>query len=223
MLDKIITPEIKNDPFYFILGYFASNPNFKTFLEIGSSSGAGSTEAFVGAIRQRTDKDNVSLFCMEISAPRFRALTNTYSDDLFVKPYQCSSIALSEFPEPEEVINFYNLIPTALNNYSLDQVMSWYSEDIKYLQQHNMIFNGIDKIKNDNNIKTFDMVLIDGSEFSGERDLHSIMGAKLIALDDINAFKCYNSFQILSHHSSYRLINCDLMTRNGFAIFERRY
>ncbi|MBT8630965.1 hypothetical protein AOC23_02610 [Polynucleobacter paneuropaeus] len=52
-----------------------------------------------------------------------------------------------------------------------------------------MTFNGVDKIKNDNNIKTFDMVLIDGSEFSGERDLHSIMGAKLIALDDINAFK----------------------------------
>jgi hypothetical protein len=70
---------------------------------------------------------------MVTSAPRFRAPTNTYSDDLFAKPYQCSSIALSEFPEPEEVINFYNLIPTTLNNYSLDQVMSWYNEDIKYL------------------------------------------------------------------------------------------
>jgi len=223
MLDEIIPPEIKNDLFYFLLGHFASNPNYKTFLEIGSSSGSGSTEALVSAIRQRTDRSNVSLFCMEISTPRFQALINTYRNDFFVRPYQCSSIALSEFPEPEEVINFYNLIPTTLNNYTLDQVMSWYNEDIKYLQQHNMTFNGIHKIKSENNVRTFDMVLIDGSEFSGERDLHSVIGAKLIALDDINTFKCFNAFQILSHHSSYRLINCDLMTRNGFAIFGRVY
>jgi hypothetical protein len=223
MLDEIIPPEIKNDFFYLILAHFASNPNFKTFLEIGSSSGGGSTEAFVNSIRSRPDKADISLFCMEISAPRFTALKNTYRNDLFVKPYQCSSIALSEFPEPEEVINFYHRVPSALNSYSLDQVMSWYSEDIKYLEKHGMVFNGIEKIKIENGIKTFDMVLIDGSEFSGERDLHSVIGSKLIALDDINAFKCYNAFQILSHHSSYRLINCDLNTRNGFGLFERLY
>lgn len=58
-----------------------------------------------------------------------------------------------------------------------------------------MTFNGVSKIKVESNIKIFDMVLIEGSEFSGERDLQAVMGSKLIALADTNAFKCYNAFR----------------------------
>ena len=134
MLDQIIPPEIKNDIFYFMLEHFAANPNLKYFLEIGSSSGGGSTEAFVNSIRKRSDRDDVSLFCMEISAPRYRALKEEYKHDKFVEAYQCSSISMDEFPDWAEVLNFYQKTTTALNSYSIDQIKSWYDADLQYLK-----------------------------------------------------------------------------------------
>jgi len=223
MIEKIIPPEIYNDQLYFMLEHFSTNPILRNFLEIGSSSGGGSTQAFVSGIKRRTDKSEVKLFCMEISHARFEALCAQFEFDSFVKPYKCSSISLGEFPEWDEVQSFYEKTNTALNGWPLDQIQSWYDQDIKYLLTHQMTFNGINKIKTDQNIKNFDMVLIDGSEFSGERDLHHVMGSKVIVLDDINSFKCYNAFQTLLHHSSYRLVNQALYIRSGFAVFERVY
>ncbi|PMB30600.1 hypothetical protein CEN43_16495 [Fischerella thermalis BR2B] len=46
-LNRLIPPEIKNDEFYAILQRITREENIKTVLEIGSSSGEGSTEAFV--------------------------------------------------------------------------------------------------------------------------------------------------------------------------------
>lgn len=66
-LDLIIPAEIKNDSFYHLLNSVAQLSEVKNILEIGSSSGQGSTEALVSGIRSRRDSSEVSLFCMEIS------------------------------------------------------------------------------------------------------------------------------------------------------------
>ncbi len=46
-LDRLIPPEISNDRFYRAIERVAATPGVRTILEIGSSSGAGSTEAWV--------------------------------------------------------------------------------------------------------------------------------------------------------------------------------
>jgi len=71
-----------------------------------------------------------------------------------------------------------------------------------------------------NQINVFDMVLIDGSEFTGEVELNFVLGSKVIALDDINTFKCYNAFKKLSADSNYVLKHSNSKLRNGYAIFE---
>ena len=45
--DRLIPPEIKSDPFYQAILNVARDPAVKTVLEIGSSAGEGSTEAWV--------------------------------------------------------------------------------------------------------------------------------------------------------------------------------
>lgn len=50
-LNKLIAPEIKNDEFYIAINKIARQEDIKTVLEIGSSSGEGSTEAFVSTLR----------------------------------------------------------------------------------------------------------------------------------------------------------------------------
>src|SRR5947209_7929337 len=68
-LDRVIAPEIKNDNFYDVIYKIAKNEPVHTILEIGSSSGQGSTEAFVKGIKDNPSKPR--LFCMEVSLVRF--------------------------------------------------------------------------------------------------------------------------------------------------------
>ena len=220
-INDIIPAEIKNDPFYDQLQQFASKKSLKTFLEIGSSSGGGSTDAFVTAIRKRSDKDDVQLFCMEISKPRYELLSKTYENDVFVKAYNVSSISAAEFPTESEIVHFYQTQQTNLNHHKLETVIGWYKQDLNYLQDNQSNISGIAHIKSANNINLFDMVLIDGSEFTGEKELAYVIGAKIIALDDTETFKCFNAMRALEKNPSYHLITHRPDIRNGYAIFER--
>ena len=221
-LNEIIPPEVLNDQFYFSLVHCASRPDVKTILEIGSSSGEGSTEALVKAIRQRPDRDAVKLFCMEVSQARFQKLSANYQNDKFVKAYNLSSVRTDQFPSREAVIHFYQNFRTNLNHYPLELVLSWLDQDLNYIKSSGLNECGIETIKEDSKIELFDFVVIDGSEFTGNVELSLLMGAKIIALDDINAFKNFQSYQLLINHPEYKIIARDVNLRNGFAIFEKQ-
>jgi hypothetical protein len=49
-LNRVIAPEITGDAFYETIRHLAATENLATVLEIGSSSGGGSTEAFVAGL-----------------------------------------------------------------------------------------------------------------------------------------------------------------------------
>ncbi|QWE06923.1 hypothetical protein [Polynucleobacter sp. JS-JIR-5-A7] len=221
-LDTVIEAEIKGDNFYNNLYHLARDPQLKRFLEIGSSSGGGSTKAFVSSICQRSDKADVRFYCMELSKVRFDALHQTYKNDLFVKAYNLSSISSKEFPDRHEIIHFYNTVYTKLNNAKLSKVLKWHHNDIAYIQKSGSDINGIELIKSMENIQFFDMVLIDGSEFTGERELEYTIGAKIIALDDTETYKCFYAMQKLMLNENYRLLVHRPDVRNGYAIFCRK-
>jgi hypothetical protein len=168
----------------------------------------------------RSDSDEVSVYCFELSKNRFKLLAEMYSPFAFVKPYNVSSISTSEFPDVSSIIDFYQTVKSSLNDYPIDTILQWYWQDINYIKNSGLDANGITYIKEKNSINTFDMVLIDGSEFTGEVELNLVMGSKVIALDDINTFKCHKAFNILCSNSSYVLKHCNRKLRNGFAIFE---
>ena len=218
-LSQIIPPEIKDDEFYNIILNLASTANIKTVLEIGSSSGEGSTEAFVIGLRNNPNRP--TLFCMELSKVRFSALQKRYSSDSFVKPYNVSSVNLDQFPEENQIIEFYNTTSTELNNYPLQEVIRWLYQDIEYVKSSGVPSNGIKIIKQENQIEYFDFVLIDGSEFTGSSELNEVYGAKYIALDDTNIFKNYHNRQKLIVDPNYTLIVENSSVRNGYAIFKK--
>ena len=222
-ITDLISPEVSNDSFYAALSVLGSYEDIKTVIEIGSSSGEGTTKALVESISVRPDAGMVKLFCMELSRPRFNKLVSNYSNLSFVKAYNLSSVALADFPSKDEVIYFYNNTNTKLNLTPLEVVMQWYDQDINYIKDNCLDINGIEIIKKANNITHFDFALIDGSEFTGESELHSLIGSKYIALDDVNSFKCFNAYQILENHISYECIERNLNLRNGFAIYKRNF
>lgn len=218
-LNFIIDPEIKNDDFSEAIQEIARYSNIKTVLEIGSSSGQGSTEAFVKGLRENPNQP--TLFCMEVSETRFNALKNHYINDSFVKCYNVSSIAINRFPDQETVTQFYDSYQTPLNEYPLERVLGWLSQDINYVKDAKVAENGIDIIKTENNIEEFDLVLIDGSEFTGEVELEQVYGAKIILLDDICTYKNWKSHHRLLSDPNYKLIKHNPKLRNGYSIFIR--
>lgn len=218
-LNRLIPPEIKNDELYLAIHKIARQEDIKTVLEIGSSSGQGSTEAFVTGLRENPSQP--VLFCMEISKPRFAELQNTYRNDSFVKCYNVSSVSIEQFAEREEVIRFYRNNQTNLNYYPLEQILGWLDQDIEYVKKLGISGNGIEKIKKQNDIDVFDAVLIDGSEFTGSAELEEVYGARIIILDDINTFKNYRNYNKLLTDPNYFLVGQNYLIRNGYAIFKK--
>lgn len=218
-LNSLIPPEIKNDEFYLAIQKISREEEIETVLEIGSSSGGGSTEAFVNGLRK--NPDNPKLFCMEVSQTRFAELKKRYSSFDFVKCYNVSSICLEKFPQASEVIDFYHNTDNNLRLYPLEQVLGWLEQDIEYVINSGVAGDGIQKIKQENNIDVFDLVLIDGSEFTGNVELEEVYGAKYILLDDITTFKNYRSHQKLLADNNYTLIAENKNLRNGYSIFKK--
>jgi glycosyltransferase involved in cell wall biosynthesis/SAM-dependent methyltransferase len=221
-LDRLIPPDIKNDEFYNIIQKIAREETIQTILEIGSSSGEGSTEAFVTGIRANPNQP--TLFCIEVSKPRFTELQRQYAEDTFVKCYNVSSVPLERFPEEKEVVEFYEnhrTVDHGLGIYPLEQVLSWLHQNIDYVKDSGVPERGIALIKQENNIDNFDVVLIDGSQFTGSAELDEVYGAKFILLDDINTFKNHENYHRLKSDSNYLIVTENKLIRHGYAVFRK--
>lgn len=219
-LDKVIPPEINNDELYRWIEKLGREEKIKTALEIGSSSGEGSTRAFVQGLS--ANPNNPKLFCLEVSKPRFAALQDRYKDQPWVNCLNMSAVPLTKFPSAQQVEEFYKTKRTVLNNYPLQQVLGWLQQDIDYITEHGVDGQGVAKAKELAGVKTFDLVLIDGSEFSGEAELDAVYGSRLIVLDDILGYKTFAARKRLLADPNYMLIAENFNVRNGYSIFKRR-
>ena len=218
-LDELIPPEIAGDDFAAIIEEIGATVGVREILEIGSSTGEGSTAAWVrGALR---NPERPRLHCLEVSAERHAALVERWREYEFVQCYHLSSVPLERFPSPADVERFYRDTPGALNQYDLETVLGWLQQDIDYLREHGLSSGGIAHVKGQHGIEVFDAVLIDGSEFSGRPELDEVYGARFLLLDDIETFKNFDNSRRLEADPAYRLVRADPTTRNGFAVYER--
>lgn len=220
-LDFVIPAEVSNDQFSEMIHDLVSKPDVKTVIEIGSSSGAGSTKAFIDGIRKRPDAGEMAFYCMEVSTGRYAELKKFTDQYPFARAFNLSSVSTRRFPTAEEVSRFYSERETKLNNFPLEMVQSWRRNDIEYITATGRDVNGIQAIKATYGIETFDLCLIDGSEFTGMLELQDLLGARYILLDDTETFKCREAFEYLMASEDYSLLAHDPDLRHGFAAFMR--
>lgn len=218
-LDRLIAPEIRRDRFSRAIAEVGATPGVREILEIGSSSGAGSTEAWVaGALR---NPQRPRIHCIEVSRARHAALAERWREHPFVHTYNVSSVPLESFPSAEEVARFHREVRSKLRRVPLDTVLGWLEQDVAYVRAHDVSRHGIREIKERHGIDTFDAVLIDGSEFTGRAELDEVYGARFLLLDDTRTFKNWENMRRLEADPDYRLVRKGHWTRNGFAVFER--
>lgn len=218
-LDRLIPPEIKDDKFYRAIARIAATPGVRTVLEIGASSGGGSTEAWVAGALQNPVRPTIH--CIEVSVTRFAALAERWKDHDFVRCYNVSSVPLESFPSDDEVLRFRSETCSKLRNVRPEKVLGWLQQDRDYLTAHGLSRHGIREIRAAAGVDLFDAVLIDGSEFTGKPELDETYGSRFLLLDDTKSFKNWENADRLAHDPAYRLVEKSRWTRNGYAIFEK--
>jgi hypothetical protein len=216
---KYIPPEIYHDEFSEWITKISKLPEVKTLIEIGSSSGEGSTSAIVKGLK---DKKIWQLHLLEIDELRFEALRKKFLKypQIFIHRY--SSVSIASYADPEDVSRFYKNVRTNLNLYPIKEVQRWLADDKQKLIEAGLDrVDGIELVKKLFRIDYFDFVLIDGSEFSGFADFNALIGGRFILLDDINTFKCHRAYQSLLLNPGYKLEFENWHIRNGFAVFSK--
>jgi hypothetical protein len=217
--ERTIPPEIFEDEFYRTMRSLAASASVDTVLEIGSSTGEGSTRALVEGIRE--NPRHPMLFCMELSRPRFEQLQKRYAEEPQVKCYNVTSVPLERFPTEADVIDFFRTRESKLSRVPMHEVLRWLRQDIRYISRMGPSQHGIRKIKDENGVEHFGMVLIDGSEFAGPAELDEVYGADYLLLDDIRTFKNLGNHERLVADPAYKLLASNTELRNGYSVFER--
>ncbi|MEM9542770.1 MAG: hypothetical protein AAGA60_25165 [Cyanobacteria bacterium P01_E01_bin.42] len=211
--------DIKDDELYDAIQSIARDEPIRTLLEIGSFTGQGSTEAFVKGLLENPYQPH--LFCIEAVDNLFFELEKRYRDYPQVHCYHASTVAVEDFPSPETVRAFYENHPQTLKQPSVEIILEWLEQDRNYLASNDITPHIIPRIQQEYQIERFDVVLIDGSEFTGAIELEQVYGANIIILDDINTLKNYYSYHRLIDDPAYVQTGYNLILRNGYAIFYR--
>jgi len=219
-LREIIPAEINEDALAHEITKLVKIFKPKTILEIGSSSGEGSTQAFIKGI---TDSD---LFCIEASQPRYEKLVENVKEYPFVHPYHTTSVRDDESMTEGEVRQFFGLLNGVLDlpvmEIGEERVLKWYENEHIIVDEMKTPRDGIRTIMRENSIERFDMVLIDGSPFTAISEMKLIYGAKVIVMDDIMGLKCLETHARMKQSRDYMLYKTNTTLRNGFSIWIRK-
>jgi hypothetical protein len=194
--------QIYNDDFSKIIYKYASNDNLKTFLEIGTWNGLGSTKAFVDGFNNRSD-NNYIFYSLECNKDKYMFANNLYSDNKNVH-------ILNEVIWNIEPSNFYDIFPQCKTN---TLYKKWNEVDLINMKKCKIF------LERPELPKIFDVILLDGGEFTTYFEYQKLKNrCKYLLLDDINADKCKLIVdEIKQNPNDWEILNTS-KTRNGFMV-----
>ena len=202
--------QICNDDFSKDIKEYASNTKYKTFLEIGTWNGLGSTKAFAEGFKYRGDNnsnsdDDYVFYSLECNKDKWNdaAKLYTYNDKIHI---------LNEVIWNEEPTNFYEIFPQCLSN---EMYKHWNEVDIINMKRCNLFLN------KPNLPEVFDVILLDGGEFTTYYEFQLLKNrCKILMLDDINVDKCKLIVSEILEDPSWKIIKKQNV-RNGYLIAEK--
>lgn len=195
--------QISNDNFSRDIEEYASNLKYKTFLEIGTWNGLGSTKAFSNGFNNRTD--DYVLYSLECNRDKCIDAAKLYTNNHKIH-------ILNEVIWNEEPSNFYTIFPQCLTNQTYKH---WNEVDIVNMKKCNLFLN------RPNLPNVFDVILLDGGEFTTYYEFQLLKHrCKILMLDDVNVDKCKLIVSELYSDPSWKIIKQENI-RNGYLIAEK--
>jgi hypothetical protein len=110
---------------------------------------------------------------------------------------------------------------------SNDDIDKWLIDNNVILDETQKYWLSIDKTNSTNilelSLKSIDILLIDGSDYSGYLELVLLKDiSKYILLDDVNSLKNEMARKYLLMSSDFELVFEDLNSRNGYSVFKKK-
>lgn len=195
--------QICNDSFSKIISAYASNINYKTFLEIGTWNGLGSTTAFANGFKNRSD--DYIFYSLECNKDKCEDAVKLHKSNQNIH-------ILNEVIWNEEPEDFYQIFPQCKTD---KMYKKWNDIDIINMKQCNLFLDRKDIPD------TFDIILLDGGEFTTYYEFQLLKNrCKVLMLDDTNTDKCKLIVDEIIADKSWKIV-CRDNVRNGFLIAER--
>lgn len=213
-MNNLIPPEIVNDEFARTLEWLIAAQPVTSILELGASSGEGSTACFMRGLHHN---HTANLFSLEASKERFTALQQRYENRARITCINAFSVPVSEWLTHSDIDL---LVSEYGNEFGSATYKQWLQQEIDYQAQSGVPTDGIAQAVARNEGKPFDVVLIDSSLFSGMAELRATLGAKFIALDDIRSMKNGPNVKRLTADPRYKLLARG-HERYSWAVFNR--
>lgn len=197
------TGQIDNDSFSSEIEKYASNLEYKTFLEVGTWNGLGSTRAFSNGFSNR---DDYVFYSLECNADKCQQASNLYKDNSNIK-------ILNEVIWNKEPDNFFDIFPQCKS----DQTYAlWHQIDLINMNKCKLFLDRTDIPS------MFDVILLDGGEFTTYHEFQILKDkCKVLMLDDTECDKCKYIVQELLSDPSWKIVKQEKV-RNGYVIAERQ-
>lgn len=198
--------QICNDYFSRDITQIASDPQFKTFLEIGTWNGLGSTRAFAAGFKKRSPKDDYIFYSLECNSDKCGDAIELYKHNPKMR-------ILNEVIWNEEPSDFYDVFPQILTS---ELFKRWNEIDILNMKKCPLFLNRPELPQ------VFDVILLDGGEFTTYHEFQHLKDrCRLLLLDDTNTDKCKLIVEeIKSNPTKWRILR-ELNVRNGYLIAAR--
>lgn len=194
--------QICNDNFSNEITKYASNSNYKTFLEIGTWNGLGSTRAFSNGFMNRND--DYIFYSLECNKEKHADASKLYTHNN--KIYILNEVIWNEEPS-----DFYTIFPQCLTDHTYKH---WNEVDIINMKKCNLFLD------RQNLPALFDVILLDGGEFTTYYEFQILKNkCKILMLDDVNVDKCKLIVNEIESDPNWKIIHKE-NTRNGFLIAE---
>lgn len=195
--------QICNDAFSKEIEKYASNIKYKTFLEIGTWNGLGSTRAFSNGFKNRND--DYVFYSLECNKDKSIDASKLYNDNDKIH-------ILNEVIWNQEPSDFYEIFPQCLTN---ETYKHWNEVDIINMKKCNLFLD------RPNLPLIFDVILLDGGEFTTYYEFQLLKNrCNTLMLDDINVDKCKLIVSEIESDPSWKIVK-KVNVRNGFLIAEK--
>ena len=197
--------QICNDSFSAEIINYASNLNYKSFLEIGTWNGLGSTMAFSTGFKNR--EDDYIFYSLECNKDKCIDAAKLYTNN--DKIHILNEVIWNEQPN-----DFYKIFPQCLSN---ETYKHWNEVDIMNMKKCNLFLDRPDLPG------IFDVILLDGGEFTTYYEFQILKTrCKILMLDDIKVDKCKLIVEEIKSDKSWKIIKSDNV-RNGYLIAEKLF
>lgn len=199
----------RDHKFGFLLAKLGADTQFKTYLEVGTWNGQGSTQCLMYGILN--SNPTAVFYSLEANADMYAKALSFWGKSYAQLKLIRGTLHRKIMPLSDVESNpmFYKYLPSG------DKYKQWYNEE-----QISVLSSEIITIAD----KEIDVVIIDGGEYSAEGDWEVLekKNPKIVCLDDCQAVKAYFLRNRLIESGQWDIVIDEIEDRNGWIILKRK-